>query len=84
MEKPKVYSERVRGYGRSYFLDVKTAENGSPYLILTESKKDKEKEGEYQTSRIMVFSDEVDAFYAALGRTIKHLHDNRMAGNGQV
>lgn len=84
MEKPKVYSERVRGYGRSYFFDVKTSDKGSPYLILTESRKDKEKEGEYQTSRIMVFSDEVDAFYAALGRTIQHLHDNRLADNGQA
>lgn len=84
MEKQTVYSERVRGYGRTYFLDVRTAGNGSNYLSVTESRKDKEKEGEYKTSNIMIFNEDVDAFYAALGRTVQHFHDHRQSsGNGQ-
>lgn len=77
MEKPKIYSEKIRGRGRHYFLDIRTAENGGNYLVLTESKKDREKDGEYQTSRIMLFGEDVDAFYAALGRTIDTFHEHR-------
>jgi len=77
MEKPKIYSEKIRGRGRHYFMDIRTAENGGNYLVLTESRKDKEKEGEYQNSRIMLFGDDVDAFYAALGRTVNTFHEHR-------
>lgn len=84
MEKQTVYSERIRSFGRTYFLDVRTAGNGNNYLNITESKKDKEKEGEYKTNSITIFNDDIDAFYAALGRTIHHFQFNRKdSGDGQ-
>ena len=82
MEKQKLYSERVRGWGRMYFMDVRTAENGSHYLMLVESRKDKENEGEYETSRIMLFEDDVDSFFAALGRTVENFHRVRQGVEG--
>ena len=81
MEKPKIYSEKIRGRGRNYFLDVRTAENGGHYLVLAESRKDREKDGEYQTSRIMLFGEDVDAFYAPLGRTVVSVHEHRNGAN---
>ena len=80
MEKSKIYSERIHGHSRTYFLDIRLAENGRNYLVVTESRKDKEKEGEYLTNRIMVFSDDVDAFQAALSRTVTHFHEQRLHG----
>jgi|GEM_PF-1783604 len=80
MEKPKVYSERMRGHGRHYFFNVRTAENGNSYLTLTASQKDKEKEGEYRQDRLIVFAEDVDAFSAALGRSVKQLHEHRLNG----
>ena len=83
MEKQKVYSEKVRGRSRTYFLDVRKAENGTNYLVMTESKKDKEKEGEFQTSSIMVFEDDVDAFHAAIGRVVGQFHVRRRSDSGE-
>lgn len=80
MEKPKIYSERVRGFGRTYFFDILTTEKGRPYLSLTASRKDKEKEGEYQTDRFVVFMDDVDLFQAAMGRAIQNFHEHRLNG----
>lgn len=80
MEKLKIYSEKIRGQGRHYFMDIRSSEKGRVYLMLTESKRDKEKEGEYVANRIMLPGDDVDAFYAALGRTIDAYHAHRNGG----
>jgi len=51
MENQTVYTEQFRGKSSSYFLDLKTSEKAGYYLVLSQSSKDKEKEGENQFFR---------------------------------
>lgn len=78
MEKPKIYSERMRGHGRHYFFNVRTAENGSSFLSIVSSQRDKEKEGAYKQDSLFVFEEDVDAFFATLRRTVDRFHEHRL------
>ena len=72
MEKNQIYSERIFVNGRTYFFDLKQASNGKNYLTLTESKKNKE--GEYENNRIMLFSGEdIPKFKDTFSRVIEKL-----------
>jgi hypothetical protein len=81
MEKQKLYSETLRGNGRTYFFDMYTASNGTPYLSVTESRRDREKEGEYQSSRLVVFPEDAEAFNSAFDRLINNYRQKGKNGN---
>ncbi|MCB0547426.1 MAG: DUF3276 family protein [Phaeodactylibacter sp.] len=72
MEKNARYSETVKGDFRTYFFDLKQSEKGNPYLLITESRKSKESEGEFERDRILIFPADLDKFAEALGSVIQH------------
>jgi hypothetical protein len=75
MEKNVLFNEMLKGQSRTYFFDVKESSNGNPYLSICESKKSKEKEGEYETSRLFVFHKDGEAFAEMLSRAVVHLQE---------
>jgi hypothetical protein len=62
-QKEAIFSKTIKTKGRTYFLDVKEASNGSKYLTICESRK---VDGEWQRNRIMVFENDIPAFYQGL------------------
>lgn len=70
MEKNDLYSEMVRAKSRTFFMDIRQASNGSNYISITESRKTKE--GDYQTSRIMIFKEDLKPFQEGLGRLLEN------------
>lgn len=61
--KEAIFSKTIKTKGRTYFFDVKEASNGSKYLTICESRK---VDGEWQRNRIMVFDDNIPAFFQGL------------------
>lgn len=61
----------LRAGGKNYFFDVKKASNGSNYLTISESYKNKN--GEQVTNRLMLFNDHVDDFTGALSEASVYL-----------
>jgi hypothetical protein len=68
MEKKILHSETVKGSGSTYFFDLKEAKNGKPYLTIVESRMGQE--GNYERTRMMVFSEDFDKFAEALSKTL--------------
>ena len=60
----KVFSKMLRAGGKNYFFDVKKASNGSNYLTVSESYKNKN--GESIANRLMIFKDHMKEFAATL------------------
>lgn len=58
----KVFSKMLKAGGKNYFFDVKKASNGSNYLTITDSYKNKN--GENVTNRVIVFKDQIKDFVA--------------------
>ncbi len=75
MEKQTLYTEQFRGKSSTYFLDLKSSEKVDYYLVLTQSRKNKE--GQLENVRIRVFGDEIVPFAEAVQRLIEALQDNR-------
>ena len=63
VQKEAIFSKAIKTKGRTYFLDVKEASNGNKYLTICESRK---VDGEWQRNRIMVFEDNIPAFFQGL------------------
>ena len=70
MEKNDLYSEMVRANSRTYFMNIRQATNGSKYITVTESRKNKE--GEFQTSKVMIFKEDIKPFHEGLTRLLEH------------
>jgi len=58
-------SETVKAQGRTYFLDVESTKEGKPYLRITESHINKEK-NESVRNTILVFQEDIHEFTQAL------------------
>lgn len=84
MEKSSIHSEALpaNSASRRYFFDLRTTEQGKPYASLTESRKDKEKEGQYVNSRVMVFPEDIEAFNSAFGRLVDHMRQHLPVSSG--
>ena len=67
----KVHSQMVRAGAKNYFFDVKKASNGSHYLTVAESYKNKS--GEKIINRIMLFKDHMTAFSSALAEVESYM-----------
>lgn len=78
MEKRAIHSERVKGGGRTYFLDHRQSEKGVKYLTIAESQKGED--GNFETRRIVIFESDVDSFRAAFNRLVDNFHLQRENG----
>ena len=67
---PALYSERLKAKDRNYFLDLRTSSKGTNYITLTQSKKNEE--GGYQSERIAVFQENIEAFGEAVHRLVQN------------
>lgn len=56
----------VKASGRTYFFDLKEAQNGKKYLVLTESRRAKDGE-EFLRSTIILFPEHAKEFSNAVG-----------------
>lgn len=72
MPKNALFSETVKASDRHYFMDVREANNGSQYLTITESKKNKES-NEFENNRILVFPRDLPQFREALDRLVANM-----------
>jgi hypothetical protein len=68
MEKKAKYTETMKTKSRTYYLDLKVASNGTNYMQLTESRKNKD--GAFETVRLTVFQDDIAEFAAAISRLL--------------
>ncbi len=66
-ERKNLFSEKVSAGGRTYFFDVKESVKGTKYLVVTESKKVKER---YEQSRVFVFEEDLGAFTDGLKKAL--------------
>ena len=60
-------SMTVKAQGRMYFLDIKETKDGSPYLVITESRSMKDGGGRERSS-ILVFDDSAESFAQAVSQ----------------
>jgi hypothetical protein len=72
-QKEAIFSKAIKTKGRTYFLDVKEASNGNKYLTICESRK---VDGEWQRNRIMVFDNDIPAFFQGLKEAAPSLKAN--------
>lgn len=61
--KEAIFSKSIRAGLRTYFIDVKETVKGGKYLTICESRK---VDGEWQRNRIMIFDDNIPAFFQGL------------------
>jgi len=62
-QKEAIFSRSIRAGSRTYFIDVKETVKGGKYLTICESRK---VDGEWQRNRIMIFDDNIPAFFQGL------------------
>jgi hypothetical protein len=68
-----IFSTRINGGSRTYFLDVKESVKGDKYLTICESRK---VDGEWQRNRIMVFENDIPGFFNALKEAAPNLKED--------
>lgn len=61
--KEAIFSKMIKTRSRTYFLDVKESSTGNKYLTISETRK---VDGEWQRNRIMIFDDNIPAFFQGL------------------
>lgn len=76
-EEPKIlFQQFFKSVGpRTYAAQVKEANNGNHFLVLTEGKRD-EKTGEVRKTRLFVYSEDFVAFFRLMQDTAHHIKDH--------
>ena len=74
--KARIASELVRAGDRSYFVDVKEANNGTSYVVINEIRKVSDVES--KRNSVVVFSEYLLPFIAALKNMAKVALDNSL------
>ena len=69
-EKKELFSQRIVAGRRTYFFDVRETQDGTRYLVISESRL---VDGEYKHDRIMIFQEHIPAFIEGLKRTLKFM-----------
>ena len=69
-ERKNLFSEKVSASGRTYFFDVRESVKGTKYLIVTESKKVKER---FEQNRVFVFEEDLGLFSEGLKKALDFL-----------
>ena len=65
-----LHSEKVLLDGKSFFLDLKEAKNGTSYLVITQTKPVEDEK--YERIRMIIFEEEIQKFNQALQNTLEH------------
>lgn len=77
-ERKELFSEKVLADGRTYFFDVKESQEGSKYLVISESR---QVGSGYEHNRVMVFEENLEAFFTSLAKAAEFL---KIKNNGQL
>lgn len=77
-EREVIFSKAVRAGKRTYFFDVKSTIGGDYYLIITESKKRFNREGQsfYEKHKIFLFKEDFDKYIDSLVEIIEYIKTN--------
>lgn len=62
-KKEAIFSKTIKTKSRVYFIDVKETSSGGRYLTISETRR---VDGEWQRNRIMVFDNDIPAFFQGL------------------
>jgi len=73
INKDELFTEKVSGSSRTYFLDVKKTSKELLYLTISESKEDKE--GKFDRDRVMVFEEDIYKFNNAFRKVMEFIRD---------
>lgn len=65
-----LFTAQVKAPGRTYFFDVREAQGGGRYLVISESRRT---DSGHERSRVVVFPDQVGEFQQALHRAVQAL-----------
>lgn len=77
MENKAKYTETLKTKNRTYFLDLKESSQGTAYLSIAESRKNKD--GAYETIRLSVFQEDIPEFAAAMARLVEQFGTQQQA-----
>ena len=69
-ERRELFSEKVTAGSRTYFFDVKQSQEGTRYLVISESRA---VGAEYEHHRVMMFEENIEAFIAGFDKAIAFL-----------
>jgi catalase (peroxidase I) len=82
MKKQNVlHTERVNSNGKVYFLDLKEAENGNNYLVITQSKM--REDDKYERIKMILFESEIEQFATAFSRIIFKFNPSEKQNGGK-
>ena len=70
MNKPELFSCRAEAGSRTYFFDIKATQNGTRYLVISESRQGGTS---YEHGRVMVFEENIRPFWAGLKQAVKFI-----------
>ena len=70
-DKRQLFAERLLTKGRNYFVDVKESSSGIVYLAINESRRNRD--GQYEQNRVMVFEENIPAFREALDKAVQFI-----------
>lgn len=74
-----LFQDYFRSVGpRTYAAQVKQASNGNHFIVLTEGKRDN-KTGEVRKTKLLVFSEDFDAFFKMLDTTARYIKAHPVA-----
>ena len=68
MKKQTLYTERIEFNNRHFYFDIKEAENGSPYLVITELKQ--KEDGSNERRQVFIFENEITSVAAKISRSL--------------
>jgi len=71
----ELFSIRANAGSRTYFFDVKESQDGSRYLVVSESRQNKV--GVYEHHRVMVFEEHIEEFQLAMTQAIANVRKLR-------
>ena len=70
----ELFTERVSAGRRTYYFDVKESDDETKYLVISESRAT---DGGFEHDRVMVFEENLEAFYAAFEKTIDFIRSGK-------
>jgi len=76
-EQKELFSEKISAGSRTYFIDIKKSKEGTPYLVISESRK---AEKGYSHSRVMIFEENLEPFASALKKAFRFLESKSTKG----
>ena len=70
-----IHSKVIRAGKRTYFFDVKSTRNNEMYMVITESKKRIEEDGNsfYEKHKIFLYREDIENFRDALGEVSEYI-----------